>query len=119
MLARLVSVWIAVFTSAIISFFCYVTTSWLQGLHWHCVGNKPMPVITEWFYHQNGGYIYYYPLVLIAWAFFYTIKYRQSTEHAALLRTVCFSLILVFWAVYVFAMIIPVCPMPTYQLEAT
>jgi len=116
MIPRLISVWIAVAGSSLVSFFLFLTAYWFGNLYDQTQGGKPFPAISEHFYPPASA-IYYFPLALFCWALLITFRYRQSTDHCALFCVATVVLTQVFMAVFAFSVAMPFLPVKIFRIH--
>jgi len=115
MFLRLLSVWIAVVGSALVSFFLFVTAHLFDPLRDRMIGGKPLPLISEYFY-PPASLIYLFPLALVFWGLLITFRYRHSADQCLLFCITAVMATLLFLTAFHFAIACPLLPMPVYKI---
>ena len=110
MIARIISIWLAVAGSALVSFFLFFAAHLCGNLHDQIQRGRPLPWISEQFYPPASG-VYWFPLLLFCWALLITFRYRHSTDHCILLCVATIVLTLIFMAAFGLSIALPLLPM--------
>jgi hypothetical protein len=107
MILRLVSVWIAVVAAVMLALVCHLLASELGAFHRSLPAD--LPLISRVFF-PDAIAVYLFPLPLVIWAAFHTVRSRAKADPALLIITTSLGLSLVFSAVYAYAMVLPFIP---------
>lgn len=103
--ARLAAIWIPVIVAALVSTLCFFTAREIGKDYRFTTGGTQVPFLSRIFYPEAVA-IYFFPVILAAWAIYGTQK-EISTEHTRLLIITTLSTTLHFIAAWVCGMILP------------
>ena len=116
MIARLISAWLTVATSVVVSLFLLGTSRWIHNAVDQMLAGRQLPQISIWFYPPSV-WPYWFPILGAVTALFCTIRYRHSDSAWLLSITISLSVCLVFIAIYIFAMTLPWLPIKIETLN--
>ena len=107
MIHRIVSVWIAIASSAAVAILCFALAG--EAARPILYRGAEMPFISKAFY-PGSMLIYLYPIPLGIWAFAHTIRSRDERDQSILIVTTTLGITIVFIAVFALAIALPFIP---------
>ena len=107
MIQRIVSVWIAVGSSAAVAFLCFILAD-NAGRPIRYRGGE-LPRLSELFY-PDALLVYFFPLPLCVWALAHTLRSPDDRDQSMLIVTATLSLSVVFLSVFALALALPYIP---------
>jgi hypothetical protein len=107
MIQRIVSVWIAIGSSAAVAFLCFILADY-AGRPIRYRGGE-LPRLSELFY-PDALLVYFYPLPLCIWALAHTLRSPDDRDQSMLIVTTTLSLSIVFLSVFALALALPYIP---------
>jgi len=117
MIARITCVWVTVTTAAASSFCLWVAANWFANLKDQKLEGRHLPAISSYFY-PPAFWPYLFPMLLGAWALYITTaRRRMSQDRCMLFCTVGACAMILFIAVFAFAIAVPLLPMKICRLQ--
>ena len=114
MIQRLVSVWVAVGSSAAVSFLCFILAdNAARSIRYR---SGELPRLSELFY-PDAMLVYFYPLPLCIWALSHTLRSSDDRDQSMLIVTATLSLSIVFLTVFALALALPYIPVAASVLQ--
>jgi hypothetical protein len=107
MIQRIVSVWIAIGSSAAVAFLCFILADY-AGRPIRYRGGE-LPRLSELFC-PDALLVYLFPLPLCIWALAHTIRSRDDRDQSILIVTATLGITIVFIAVFALAIALPYIP---------
>ena len=107
MIHRIVSVWIAIASAAVVAILCFALAG--EASRPILYRGVELPLISKAFY-PSSMLIYLYPIPLGIWALAHTIKSRDDRDQSLLIVTTTLSISFVFIAACALALALPYIP---------
>jgi hypothetical protein len=114
MIQRIVSVWIAVGSSAAVAFLCFILAdNAARSIRYR---SGELPRLSELFY-PDAMLVYFFPLPLCMWALSHTLRSPDDRDQSILIVTATLSLLVVFLTVFALALALPYIPLNASVLQ--